>query len=440
MRTKSAGDSVWDGVGNTMLGIVASGARNTISLAVAEVGGVTNVTVLEALGENVGSVTINDSRIWGRIIRDDKGGEQMITKLTEEQEALLPVYRDKWLAIGLCTEPADRPTAEQGIHEAYQAAGIKTKPAIVWCGSPLSAAFTRAIFMAIKDALAEAEKDAGESVAERTKADIARGVWDAMTGLANSHVDNAVWNSAGKSSLYRMRDAVKGAVGDNVEVNKEMLEKLEATVAESVKNSVNESGYGQHDAHWLGFYDYFGEVLGLKEETAPLHGLQMVAKSAGWYIPHENICWISERHNVCKLKDGQIHCDGGPAIAYPDGWSVWALNGVRVPQWLAETPAEEIDCIEFAKIENVEVRREFIRKVGIERLCTKLKSEILDKSGDYELHLIDLDGDTGKWPYLKMLNPSIGVWHMECVARECTTVEQALKWRNQSELVPDTLT
>jgi hypothetical protein len=97
---------------------------------------------------------------------------------------------------------------------------------------------------------------------------------------------------------------------------------------------------------------------------------------------------------------------------------------------LAETRAVEIDCNEFPKIQNVEVRREFIRKVGAERLLHKLGSKLLDKRGDYELHLLDLGGTTGKWPYLKMLNPSIGTWHVEAVGKECNTVTKALNFRN----------
>jgi len=56
------------------------------------------------------------------------------------------------------------------------------------------------------------------------------------------------------------------------------------------------------------------------------------------------------------------------------------------------------------------------------------------------LHEIDLGGATGKWPYLKMLNPSIGVWHMECVSKDCKTVKQAITFRNQSEVVPEVIT
>jgi arsenate reductase-like glutaredoxin family protein len=39
-----------------------------------------------------------------------------------------------------------------------------------------------------------------------------------------------------------------------------------------------------------------------------------------------------------------------------------------------------------------------------------------------------------------MLNPSIGVYHIEGVHPECDTVEKALNWRNQSEGSPVILT
>ena len=39
-----------------------------------------------------------------------------------------------------------------------------------------------------------------------------------------------------------------------------------------------------------------------------------------------------------------------------------------------------------------------------------------------------------------MLNPSIGIWHVEGVAPACLTVEQALNWRNQTADKPEVMT
>ena len=61
-----------------------------------------------------------------------------IDKLTPEQEALIPVIRDKWIEIGLSTEPTDRANAERGVDLAYQAAGLKPPKTKIWLASPLA--------------------------------------------------------------------------------------------------------------------------------------------------------------------------------------------------------------------------------------------------------------------------------------------------------------
>jgi len=60
-----------------------------------------------------------------------------IKELTPEQEKQLEVYRDKWIDIGLATEPADRKKAEEGVVLAYKAANLKPPKEIIWCDSPI---------------------------------------------------------------------------------------------------------------------------------------------------------------------------------------------------------------------------------------------------------------------------------------------------------------
>jgi len=71
-----------------------------------------------------------------------------IDRLTKEQEALIPVVRDEWLAHGLSTAPADRATAERGVAEAYHAAGLEPSRTIVWLESPLRGCIAAAILTA----------------------------------------------------------------------------------------------------------------------------------------------------------------------------------------------------------------------------------------------------------------------------------------------------
>nr|WP_223265267.1 hypothetical protein [Nostoc sp. 'Peltigera membranacea cyanobiont' 210A] len=62
----------------------------------------------------------------------------MIYTLTPQQEALIPVYREKWRAIALSTERIDREKAAEALKVAYAAFGFEV-PEIVFCDSPYAA-------------------------------------------------------------------------------------------------------------------------------------------------------------------------------------------------------------------------------------------------------------------------------------------------------------
>lgn len=132
------------------------------------------------------------------------------------------------------------------------------------------------------------------------------------------------------------------------------------------------------------------------------------------------------------------------ALAYPDGWGIYALNGVRMKPEHVLTPAEKLVPSEILAETNVEIRRELIRKVGIERMMNVMPHKSLDVRGNYSLLSVKLSDEIEDARFLKMLNPSVGCWHMEGVAPECATVQQALNWRasgkRDEEWQPEVLT
>src|SRR6476469_3508513 len=62
-----------------------------------------------------------------------------VKKLTPEQAALIPVYREKWRAISLSTGPINRSQAAETIKSAYAVVGKKA-PEVVFCDRPYEAA------------------------------------------------------------------------------------------------------------------------------------------------------------------------------------------------------------------------------------------------------------------------------------------------------------
>lgn len=119
------------------------------------------------------------------------------------------------------------------------------------------------------------------------------------------------------------------------------------------------------------------------------------------------------------------------------------MNGVRVPEELVMTDAGKLDAEKWLRNENADVRAEFIRKFGIERL--KSRGKIVDTWKNYddiwfersEYELVDMSPILSRLdyaPYLSMRNQSVpGVWHMEAVPRTVKTVQEAVEFRTKTK-------
>jgi hypothetical protein len=179
------------------------------------------------------------------------------------------------------------------------------------------------------------------------------------------------------------------------------------------------------------------ETLGIKYnkiDTKKILLAKELAQSCNWVWFYDNICFVVDRPKSIKKKGIQLHSDGSPAVEFRDGWRVWFLNGVEVEQEIAETPADKLDPQLITKTKNAEVRREIVRKIGIERVLNKLGAQTIDKVNGYELVSVDI-GHGEKRPYLKMKNPSIeNVYHIEGVPPGIDTVEKALNYRKPEAL------
>lgn len=332
-----------------------------------------------------------------------------ITKLTDIERGQFDSWADKWIPIGLRTEPADRAKFEAAVEQCYRFAGIEWPGVVVWVPSPLVlslAAPTAALAIEMIEA-------------PRRKRAVHRA--NAMDGAVRDAVQRAVSGAVG--------DAVSDAVSDVIS----------RTWNNYVGGQFWAGGWGWYGA---AFTSFFREVCNL-ELKGDLwergQAYEATVESACWWWPHRRFVMVCERpleiHR--ELTDPsrergwtshQLHREDGPAVVWPDGWGVYSLHGVRVPAWVVETPAQDLDPGCLLKEDNVEVRRELVRKIGIERVCEALNATCIDRQGEYELLLLDLQ-DGGHRPYLKMRNASIGVWHVEGVHPDCTTVQEALNWR-----------
>jgi hypothetical protein len=156
-----------------------------------------------------------------------------------------------------------------------------------------------------------------------------------------------------------------------------------------------------------------------------------ISQSCGWWHPFGNICFLCERPSVQSINaQGRLHLNNGPALLCRDGFPIYALNGIRMKPEHVLTTAEMLSPETVLAETNADIRRELIRKVGVERMLAKLPHKVLEKRGNYELLSIRLSDEVRDARYLKMINPSVGCFHVEGVAPECKTVNESLNWRN----------
>jgi hypothetical protein len=323
----------------------------------------------------------------------------MIKSLTAEQKTRFPEFVAKWTQIGLSTEPLNMKRVQQAFQIAFAQVN-KPAPKAVHCTSPLAACLTRGVLASVRES-------------------VRASVLDSVSASVRESVSASVRDSVSES----VRDSVSASVSESVR----------ASVLDSVSASVSAYwwyDFGQYASYWLSFYDYCHEVLGV--DNAKLSGNEAICCEAGWSWVFWKLALVSEKPiAIHRNARGQLHKDGALALEHSDGWGVYALNGIRMKSDYILTPAEKISPETVLAETNADIRRELIRKVGIERMLAKLPHKRMDKRGNYELLSINLGNGATDARYLRMLNPSVGVWHLEGVAPECDTITKSLNWRNQ---------
>jgi hypothetical protein len=274
----------------------------------------------------------------------------MIDKLTHEQTARFPEFVEKWTRIGLSTEPADRPRAEAVIRLMYEAGGLTPPEKIIWFDNPMAVCV-------------EFRKTGVEPVRDVVRDVVQGAVWDAVQDVVHGSVYSSVWNAVQGSVWDSVCDSVWDGVRSTVQ------DAVQDAVQIAAYNAVWNTVYGSHEACWLCRYDFYREVLGLVKETDKLTGLFELAKSCGWIIPCEKVCYASERHNILNLDNkGKLHCETGPVVVYPDGWSVFVDHGVVVPEKVVMDPGG----FTFQELKKLKVRKVKIvlKKLGMEKFLS----------------------------------------------------------------------
>ena len=253
----------------------------------------------------------------------------MLTRLTAQQEVLIPQIRDKWLKIGLSTAPSDWEKAKEGVRLAYQFVKLE-HPLFVTVKSPMSSILA---YILVKG-----------QVRVQVRDQVRGQVW------------SQVWDQVG----YQVWDQVRNFC------------------------------YGQHDAELLSFFDFFKTIGIIKNE---LDGLFLHAQSSGWWLPYKNIAILTDRPNeLYQDQQGRLHNPTSMAIKYRDGWGVYAYHGVRVPEKVI-LHSKHLTVQEIIEEKNVEIRRVMIELYGLSNFLQDARTIKIATDQWGELYRRDISND-----------------------------------------------
>lgn len=259
----------------------------------------------------------------------------------------LKKYLDGWATTLLSCEPAERATAEEGVRLAYASAGLGA-PCIVWCASPLEIARRLADAPSADPIGRNVKEEVFDEVRDRLGT-FAEVFWKEIIVAATELRGDDRFGAA--LDIYNARKTVGLAI-DRVVRNAatDLLSRFTVRARHAAhrlrgqprllpRGSFGNVAIGPCELASLAVYEYLHDVVGWQDPIKAMRGLWQIARSAGWMVPHEHVCWISERPRTLEFDGrGRLHNPSGPAIQYRDGWSAYCWKGQEVPAWVIEHP------------------------------------------------------------------------------------------------------
>ena len=238
---------------------------------------------------------------------------QKITSLTEAQKARFPEFVEKWIAIGLSTEPADKPRAEKAIRGMYALANLKA-PRIVWVPCPISGVHAAMKFVHAHE-LAQSAPNARDAILD-------------TVGATDPYVRRAVADALGWSEVTQ----------DSVNTFKSVSKANAAIDQNKLKTAQNKAGNAFFGGSlWPGYpawADYHNIVLGVELDRSYIE----LTMSCNYIWTLDGFCFASDRPSVINRDNaGRLHGETGQSIGYRSGWGMYHWHGTEVPaEWITD--------------------------------------------------------------------------------------------------------
>jgi len=300
-----------------------------------------------------------------------------IEKLTPEQEAELPLFRQRYLDIALGGGRIDRLELESAMSDAYAVIG-KDAPKLFIFDSPVECMMAIKIFQLGKD------KELGDNLRDNLRDNLGPNLWaNLRANLGDNLGDNLrdnLWDNL-RANLWanlwdNLRDNLRANLWDNLGAN------LRANLGDQKIWNPNFL-WGSQDLYWIAWFR-FAQKIGCNFapiDVERLDIMERISTQCEWWWPFEGIVFVSQRPLVVrKDEQGRLHGEYKPALEYAGGYNLYAWHGTNLPDdWVINR--ETIDPAEILKCENVEQRAAGLQCYGLGRMKHKI-GKLVHDSGE----------------------------------------------------------
>ena len=362
-----------------------------------------------------------------------------IEKLTPEQEAELPAFRQRYLHIACGGGRIDRDTLQGHLTAAYAMIG-KPAPALFIFDSPAACMLALKIFKMPKESQlrsqlrsqlesqlwsqlgSQLESQLGSQLRSQLESQLWSQLRSQLWSQLGSQLRSQLWSQLWNQLWSQLGSQLESQLGSQLwsqlrsqlgsQLWSQLWSQLGSQLGSQLRSqlrsqNIYDSNYlwGSQDLYWLAFYR-FAQSIGVKyskKDAKALDIMEGISTQCEWWFPYDGIVIASERPTSVRW-DGErrLHCETGPAVEYADGYELYSWRGISIPaEWVKHGPPASKDIM---RIENTEQRRIAAEMRGWHNILPEIGAILIDAHANPqvgELWQADLP-DNGPERFLKV--------------------------------------
>ena len=336
-----------------------------------------------------------------------------IESLTPEQWAEVHQHRDQVIERCL-NQPLDHNKIGQSIGACYEAVGEKPPLAIVWAPGPVAALAWSAILRA------EGEKPEARQLGDQLRGQL----WDQLGDQLRDQLRDQLWGQLGDQLWDQLGDQLRGQLWDQLwdqlgdqlrgqlrdqlggQLRGQLGDQLRDQLGDQLRDQLGDQLWDQlgdqlggqlrgqlrdqlngaiASGWWLTDYEFWLHIAQISGITPPDEATLSLARQAAdmltptMIIPLRGVCIAVDQHTALHRDNrNRLHCTDGAAWAWADGTQIYALDGIRVPEWVVRRPDPK--RIISDELPNTEQRRVAMAHYGWDRAVDDLNLKIIEAS------------------------------------------------------------